>query len=107
LVPGRSVAVDKLHVYGTPFFIDATLPVESAKPTTPFRRLMIAQDTGSVIVRPARADLHWGGGSRPLGAGARRSLLARRRRCRPYRRPHPPSRPFRHAAAARARHGRG
>jgi membrane-bound lytic murein transglycosylase A len=62
LVPGRSIAVDKLHVYGTPFFIDATLPVESAKPTTPFRRLMIAQDTGSAIVGPARADLYWGAG---------------------------------------------
>jgi membrane-bound lytic murein transglycosylase A len=62
LVPGRSIAVDKLHVYGTPFFIDATLPIESAKATTPFRRLMIAQDTGSAIVGPARADLYWGAG---------------------------------------------
>src|SRR5947209_18638258 len=62
LVPGRSIAVDKLHVYGTPFFIDASLPIESAKPTTPFRRLMIAQDTGSAIVGPARADLYWGAG---------------------------------------------
>jgi membrane-bound lytic murein transglycosylase A len=62
LNPGRSIAVDKIHVYGTPFFIDASLPVESAKPTTPFRRLMIAQDTGSAIVGPARADLYWGAG---------------------------------------------
>jgi membrane-bound lytic murein transglycosylase A len=62
LVPLRSIAVDKLHVYGTPFFIDASLPIESAKPTTPFRRLMIAQDTGSAIVGPARADLYWGAG---------------------------------------------
>ncbi len=61
-MPGRSVAVDKIHVYGTPFFIDASLPIESAKPTTPFRRLMIAQDTGSAIVGPARADLYWGAG---------------------------------------------
>jgi membrane-bound lytic murein transglycosylase A len=62
LVPGRSIAVDKIHVYGTPFFIDASLPIESAKPTTPFRRLMVAQDTGSAIVGPARADLYWGAG---------------------------------------------
>ncbi len=62
LVPGRSIAVDKLHVYGTPFFIDATLPIESARAATPFRRLMIAQDTGSAIVGPARADLYWGAG---------------------------------------------
>jgi membrane-bound lytic murein transglycosylase A len=62
LMPGRSIAVDKIHVYGTPFFIEATLPVESAKPTTPFRRLMIAQDTGSAIVGPARADIYFGAG---------------------------------------------
>jgi membrane-bound lytic murein transglycosylase A len=62
LTPGRSIAVDKIHVYGTPFFINASLPIESAKPVTPFRRLMIAQDTGSAIVGPARADLYWGAG---------------------------------------------
>jgi membrane-bound lytic murein transglycosylase A len=62
LTPGRSIAVDNIHIYGTPFFIDASLPIESARPTTPFRRLMIAQDTGSAIVGPARADLYWGAG---------------------------------------------
>jgi membrane-bound lytic murein transglycosylase A len=62
LTPGRSIAVDRLHKYGTPFFIEANLPVESEKPVSPFRRLMIAQDTGSAIVGPARADLYWGAG---------------------------------------------
>jgi membrane-bound lytic murein transglycosylase A len=62
LTPGRSIAVDKPHVYGTPFYIDAMLPIDTAKPTTLFRRLMIAQDTGSAIVGPARADLYWGAG---------------------------------------------
>ncbi len=62
LMPGRSIAVDKTHVYGTPFYIEATLPIDSARPVTPFRRLMIAQDTGSAIVGPARADLYWGAG---------------------------------------------
>ncbi len=62
LMPGRSIAVDKIHVYGTPFYIEASLPIDSAKPMTPFRRLMIAQDTGSAIVGPARADLYWGAG---------------------------------------------
>jgi len=61
-VPGRSIAVDRLHEYGTPFFIDANLPIESAKRTSVFRRLMIAQDTGSAIVGPARADLYLGAG---------------------------------------------
>src|SRR5262245_57181840 len=63
LIPLRSIAVDKIHVYGTPFYIEANLPIASAKPTTPFRRLMIAQDTGSAIVGPARADLYWGAGN--------------------------------------------
>ena len=62
LSPGRSIAVDKLHVYGTPFFIQAELPIDSDKATTRFRRLMIAQDTGSAINGPARADLYWGAG---------------------------------------------
>ena len=91
LTPGRSIAVDRLHEYGTPFFIEANLPIESVKPASPFRRLMIAQDTGSAIVGPARADL----------------VLGRRRRCRPHRRSHSPSRPLRDAASTRARHGRG
>jgi membrane-bound lytic murein transglycosylase A len=62
LSPGRSIAVDKLHVYGTPFFIQADLPIDSDKASTRFRRLMIAQDTGSAINGPARADLYWGAG---------------------------------------------
>ncbi|WP_315798575.1 murein transglycosylase A [Bradyrhizobium sp. SZCCHNRI3043] len=63
LTPGRSIAVDKsLHVYGTPFFITGELPIESEKSKTAFHRLMIAQDTGSAIVGPARADLYFGAG---------------------------------------------
>jgi membrane-bound lytic murein transglycosylase A len=64
LTPGRSIAVDRaLHVYGTPFFIEGELPIESEQSRTPFRRLMIAQDTGSAIVGPARADLYFGAGT--------------------------------------------
>lgn len=64
LTPGRSIAVDKsLHVYGTPFFIEGELPIDSEASKTPFRRLMIAQDTGSAIVGPARADLYFGAGA--------------------------------------------
>jgi membrane-bound lytic murein transglycosylase A len=64
LTPGRSIAVDKsLHVYGTPFFIEGVLPIESEQSKTPFHRLMIAQDTGSAITGPARADLYFGAGA--------------------------------------------
>src|SRR5260370_14711383 len=64
LTPGRSIAVDKaLHVYGTPFFIAGELPIESELSKTPFHRLRIAQDTGSAIVGPARADLYFAAGA--------------------------------------------
>jgi membrane-bound lytic murein transglycosylase A len=63
LVPGRSIAVDRsLHAYGTPFFIAADLPIANDKGGTKFRRLMFAQDTGSAIVGPARADIYFGAG---------------------------------------------
>ncbi|MPZ58855.1 MAG: lytic transglycosylase [Rhizobiales bacterium] len=66
LTPGRSIAVDrKLHVYGTPFFISADLPIGSEQPATPFRQLMVAQDTGSAIVGLARADIYFGAGEEP------------------------------------------
>src|SRR5262249_26424385 len=72
LTPERSIAVDKLlHVYGTPFFIQAGLPLTAEKRTASFNRLMIAQDTGSAIVGPARADIYWGAGDR-AGAPAGR-----------------------------------
>jgi membrane-bound lytic murein transglycosylase A len=63
LTPGRSLAVDKhIHVYGTPIWVDATLPIDSEKPVTKFQRLLVAQDTGSAIVGPARADIYFGHG---------------------------------------------
>ena len=63
LTPGRSIAVDRpLHAYGTPFFIEGELPIDSAAPKTPWRQLTIAQDTGSAIVGPARADIYFGAG---------------------------------------------
>jgi len=72
LTPGRSIAVDhRLHVYGTPFFISAYLPIGSLKPDTWFRRLMIAQDTGGAIVGPARADLYFGAGDEAASVAGR------------------------------------
>ena len=51
-------------MYGTPFFIQASLPLDGEKRTIDFDRLVIAQDTGSAIVGPARADIYWGAGDR-------------------------------------------
>lgn len=53
----RSIAIDRtVWPYGLPFWVRADLPAG------PFRRLMVAQDTGSAIVGPARADLFFGSG---------------------------------------------
>jgi membrane-bound lytic murein transglycosylase A len=63
LTAGRSIAVDRrLHAYGTPLWIDAELPLHDERSGDAFRRLMIAQDTGSAIVGPARGDLYFGAG---------------------------------------------
>lgn len=58
LTPGRSLAVDRLiHSFGSPVFVAATMPGGG-----PWRRLMVAQDTGSAIVGPARGDIFVGSG---------------------------------------------
>jgi membrane-bound lytic murein transglycosylase A len=58
LTPGRSLAVDRLlHSFHMPVFVETTLPDGS-----PFTRLLIAQDTGSAIVGPARGDIFFGSG---------------------------------------------
>lgn len=59
LTPGRSVAIDRSFVsLGTPLWLDSTEPLS----TTPMRRLVLAQDTGSAITGAVRADLFWGWG---------------------------------------------
>jgi membrane-bound lytic murein transglycosylase A len=62
LTAGRSLAVDRL-LYGfhLPVFVDTMVPAEGG--FEPFRRLMIAQDTGSAIVGPARGDIFFGSGN--------------------------------------------
>ena len=62
LVAGRSLAVDRMiHTFGLPFFIssDSLTHMHEGKP---FRRLMLALDTGTAIVGPARGDIFTGSG---------------------------------------------
>lgn len=60
----RSIAVDRdVWPYGTPVWIGADLTTAGLEPG-PTGRLMIAQDTGSAIVGPARGDLFIGSGAR-------------------------------------------
>ena len=66
LTPLRSLAVDRrLWSYGLPFWVEADLPGAAGR----LARLMIAQDTGSAIVGPARFDLFFGSGA-AAGAAA-------------------------------------
>jgi membrane-bound lytic murein transglycosylase A len=63
LTPLRSLAVDRsLWMFGTPMWIDTKAPVHPDESLTPFRHLMIAQDTGSAIKGFARGDVYWGWG---------------------------------------------
>lgn len=60
LTPLASIAVDRLlSTYGIPYFIASDALTIGG---TPFRRTMIAQDTGSAILGPARADIFVGTG---------------------------------------------
>jgi membrane-bound lytic murein transglycosylase A len=64
----RSIAIDRaIWSYGLPFWISGNLPWRGPSPSL-FRRLMIAQDTGSAITGPARCDIFFGSGD---DAGAR------------------------------------
>lgn len=62
LIAGRSLAVDRLiHTFGFPFFIRSENLVH-LDDGNPFARLMLALDTGSAIVGPARGDIFTGSG---------------------------------------------
>jgi membrane-bound lytic murein transglycosylase A len=67
LSPGRSLAVDAgLWRYGLPFWLAGPLP---DRPGDGAGRLVIAADTGSAIVGPARGDLF-------VGTGAQAGIVA-------------------------------
>ncbi|MHB8346745.1 MAG: murein transglycosylase A [Acidiferrobacterales bacterium] len=59
LTPQCSIAVDPAYIpLGVPVWVDTTLPHGAA----PYRRLMLAQDTGGAIKGPVRADVFFGQG---------------------------------------------
>jgi membrane-bound lytic murein transglycosylase A len=63
LTPEHSLAVDRAHwMFGTPLWIDTTLPPEAPNGAAPVHRLMIAQDTGSAIKGLVRGDFFCGWG---------------------------------------------
>ena len=59
LTPGRSIAVDRSYLpLGAPIWLDTTDPVSHGA----LQRLTVAQDLGSAITGPLRADLFFGSG---------------------------------------------
>lgn len=75
LIPHRSIAIDRtIWPYGLPFYIEAELP-DGRGGVESMARLMIAQDTGSAILGPARADLFFGSGDE---AGQHAGLIRHR-----------------------------
>jgi membrane-bound lytic murein transglycosylase A len=68
LTPGRSIAIDRGFLpLGAPVWLDTTDPVTHA----PLQRMTVAQDLGSAITGPLRADLYFGSGNAAaIGAGA-------------------------------------
>jgi len=63
LAPLASLAVDRsLWAFGTPVWLDTMVPGRDGGDLQHFRRLMIAQDTGTAIQGYARGDVFWGAG---------------------------------------------
>jgi len=73
LTPGRSIAVDPAAVpYGTAVWLDTTEPLSARV----LQRAVMAQDTGTAIVGPVRADYFWGwGGDAEAQAGRMKQPL--------------------------------
>lgn len=72
LTPLRSIAVDRsLWPYGMPAWIESEIP-DGKGGSEKLARLMLAQDTGTAIVGPARIDLFVGSGAE---AGHRAGLI--------------------------------
>jgi membrane-bound lytic murein transglycosylase A len=75
LHPKRSLAVDRgIWAFGTPVWLDMETPSGPGAGLETFRRLMIAQDTGTAIKGYARGDVYWGWGeAAALAAGHMKS----------------------------------
>ncbi|HSD88164.1 MAG TPA: 3D domain-containing protein, partial [Kofleriaceae bacterium] len=59
--PRRSAAIDRAFIaHSTPLWVDGTAPNIGKTGTSPYRSLLIAQDTGGGILGAVRADIYWG-----------------------------------------------
>jgi membrane-bound lytic murein transglycosylase A len=61
LTPQRSLAIDRAFIaQSTPIFVDTNAPVPGQATVAPWRKLLIAQDTGGGILGAVRGDIYWG-----------------------------------------------
>lgn len=61
LTPERSLAIDRAFVaHSTPIWVDTRAPVPGKPGSAPWRKLVIAQDTGGGILGAVRGDIYWG-----------------------------------------------
>ncbi len=72
LTPERSLAIDRAFVaLGTPIWLDTTAPLPGKPAIAPWRRLVIAQDTGGAILGAVRGDIYWGDDDAAADLGGR------------------------------------
>ncbi|MBA3461601.1 MAG: MltA domain-containing protein [Deltaproteobacteria bacterium] len=61
LTPERSMAIDRAYIaQSTPIFVETRAPNVGTPGSSPWRKLLIAQDTGGGILGPVRGDIYWG-----------------------------------------------
>lgn len=61
LTPRRSMAIDRAFIaQSTPIWVDAKAPNAGKPGSSPWRHLLIAQDTGGGILGAVRGDIYWG-----------------------------------------------
>jgi len=61
LTARRSMAIDRAFIaQSTPIWVDAKAPNVGKSGTSPWRHLLVAQDTGGGILGAVRGDIYWG-----------------------------------------------
>ncbi len=61
LTAERSLAIDRaFYAHSTPIWVETRAPVPGRSGSEPWRKLVIAQDTGGGILGAVRGDIYWG-----------------------------------------------
>lgn len=72
LTPQRSMAIDRAFIaHGTPIWVETKAPIPGKTGTAPWRKLLVAQDTGGGILGAVRGDIYWGDDATAAELGGR------------------------------------